>query len=306
MNNFAPGVFIDLINKEHAERAYHGTSFSPENRGESARRSFVNCMQVDWELISKLADRDMSPEFAKHLKRSIQLYNSWLSARGQCYSTMITGLANFNVTRSNKRNHSERLRYEEFDVFRKKSIKRLTKTEQPFGDGSVIYSDDPEALTLLKGKLTKLEELQATMKTANKIIRSKHGVSARLSELGFSEKSVIDLLQQGNYGFASYSLTNNNAKIKSTRARIEALTKQLAKTHLEPFTFEGGTVEVDTDANRVRIYYDLKPDLATRTMLKSKAFKWAPSVGAWQRQITNNAIYAAELILTIEMAEAYI
>ena len=36
-----------------------------------------------------------------------------------------------------------------------------------------------------------------------------------------------------------------------------------------------------------------KPDADTRQALKSEGFKWAPSQGAWQRQLNQNAIRAA-------------
>ncbi len=304
-----PNIHIDLISKDLAYRAYCNTSFSPEKRGETARGSFVVSMQNDWEKISGIASRDMTPEFDEHLQRCIKLYTAWLSAHAQCISSMITGPANFPVARAQKRNRSESLRYDEFETFREKSIKRINKTEHPFGDGSVIYADDPQALKLLKDKLAKLEELQTTMKAANKIIRSKKDVSARLIELGLGEKIVGELQEPdcfGGLGFPSFSLTNNNAKIKNTKARISTMSKQEAQPPQEPVTFEGGTIEIDKDANRVRIYYEGKPDVDTRTALKRKAFKWAPSVKAWQRQITNAAIYDTEILLGVKLSNAYV
>ena len=34
-----------------------------------------------------------------------------------------------------------------------------------------------------------------------------------------------------------------------------------------------------------------------REVLKSNGFKWAPSQGAWQRQLTNNARYALKKVI---------
>ena len=48
-----------------------------------------------------------------------------------------------------------------------------------------------------------------------------------------------------------------------------------------------------TADNRLQIFFDDKPDEETRTALKSNGFRWAPSVSAWQRQLNDNAIYAA-------------
>ena len=42
--------------------------------------------------------------------------------------------------------------------------------------------------------------------------------------------------------------------------------------------------------------WEAKPDEAARDELKANGFRWAPSVGAWQRQLNKNAYYAAGYI----------
>lgn len=46
--------------------------------------------------------------------------------------------------------------------------------------------------------------------------------------------------------------------------------------------------------DRVQIIFPGKPSDDERAILKSNAFRWAPSVGAWQRQLTQNGVWAAE------------
>ena len=48
---------------------------------------------------------------------------------------------------------------------------------------------------------------------------------------------------------------------------------------------------------RVQFIFPGKPDDETRTMLKENGFRWAPSQGAWQRQLTANAKYAAHRVI---------
>ena len=47
---------------------------------------------------------------------------------------------------------------------------------------------------------------------------------------------------------------------------------------------------MNQEDNRLQVVFDGMPDADTRAELKSSGFRWAPSVGAWQRQLTDNAI----------------
>lgn len=49
--------------------------------------------------------------------------------------------------------------------------------------------------------------------------------------------------------------------------------------------------------DRVQLIFPEKPSADERALLKSNAFRWAPSVGAWQRQLTQNGVWAAERVL---------
>jgi len=51
--------------------------------------------------------------------------------------------------------------------------------------------------------------------------------------------------------------------------------------------------EANKDLGRLQLFFDEKPNEIERNRLKANGFKWAPSQGAWQRQLNDNAIYAA-------------
>jgi hypothetical protein len=61
--------------------------------------------------------------------------------------------------------------------------------------------------------------------------------------------------------------------------------------------FPGFKVVENFDMDRVQFVFPDKPSEEERTLLKGEAFKWAPSQGAWQRQLTNNAINAARRVI---------
>ncbi len=178
--------------------------------------------------------------------------------------------------------------------------------------------DDPDAIAKLKTKLVDLELSQANMKSANRVVRkwSKKGVTpetqgenfdAFAAELAgvaehFSPAVARELLkpQWGNagpIGFAPYQLTNNNAKIKDTKKRIEQLEKASA-SETKRYDFQGVCEVIENvEENRVQFIFDGKPSAEVRGIMKSHGFRWAPSQGAWQRQLTGNARYAARLAL---------
>ena len=47
---------------------------------------------------------------------------------------------------------------------------------------------------------------------------------------------------------------------------------------------------------RIQFIFEDKPDEETRNILKNNGFKWAPSQGAWQRQLTRNGQWSADIV----------
>jgi Domain of unknown function (DUF3560)/N-terminal domain of anti-restriction factor ArdC len=165
-----------------------------------------------------------------------------------------------------------------------------------------ISSDDPAAVEKLRAELASLERSQETMKAANKAIRTNKTAETQKAALvasGFTEACALKLLEKdfaGRLGFASYSLSNNNANITRIKGRITELEKRIQRVDIEQ-AGDGFTYREDTTENRVMFIFDGKPDEATRTILKGEAFKWSPSRGAWVRQLNNAGIWAGKQIL---------
>lgn len=90
----------------------------------------------------------------------------------------------------------------------------------------------------------------------------------------------------------SYVLSGNTAEMRRIRQRIEEVSRTQS-TEYVGWDFPGGRAEADKEDNRLRLYFDEKPSEEQRSKLKCNGFKWAPSVGAWQRQLNDNAIHAA-------------
>jgi hypothetical protein len=63
------------------------------------------------------------------------------------------------------------------------------------------------------------------------------------------------------------------------------------------YEIKGVKIIHNLEANRLQLIYPNKPEEETRTQLKKHGFKWSPRFGAWQRQLTPNAIHSAGYVL---------
>ena len=169
-------------------------------------------------------------------------------------------------------------------------------------NNNAIFSDDPEAIRKLKEKLESLQKSQETMKAVNAIIRKKGLTEAeKIGEIikaGLNEKHAAEIMQPdfcGRIGFASFSLTNNNANMKRIKDRIAHLEKLSAVPTAEKKIGEVSIIE-NIEENRCQIFFPDKPAEEVRADLKSHGFKWSPYNKCWQRHRSNQATYYAEAI----------
>lgn len=211
----------------------------------------------------------------------------------------ITGRANYRGN-PDKADAIQRNAYEKLNDAQKR-VEKVVDSYNP--SRNRISSDDSDAVQQLQTKIAQAEKLQEAMKNANKTIRDKKLSDdekvAKMVESGIGEKNAREALKPdyaGRSGFPSFALTNNNANIKRMKERVEQLSKQKSTTGGET-TFDGGRIVDSQDDNRVQIFFDNKPDADTRTKMKSRGFRWAPSAGggegAWQRQRTPEALRIA-------------
>ena len=165
-------------------------------------------------------------------------------------------------------------------------------------NNSAISSDDPQAITKLKEKLTNLEKLQSFMKDSNKCIRMKN--KEAFLKLVYGTEETWQKLNTPDYlnrlGFPQFSLTNNAANIRRIKERIQQLEKLESMTTTE-ITIGDYRIVANAEANRVQIFFPEKPDETLRIQLKKNGFRWTPSEGSWQRHLSSHAFRIAQEIL---------
>lgn len=182
-----------------------------------------------------------------------------------------------------------------------KKAEHYREKAQAAANSTAISSDAPDAIELLREKLAKMEATQERYKAINKIVRRapKNQETPEklrdLDALDIGERVAKKLFVEdyGRFGIPSYELTNNNANMRRVRERIAEQEARAEMEHVEE-SINGCTVELNPDDNRVRIYFPGKPDPDLRSDLKRQGFKWAPSVGAWQRYPSNWAFDTAK------------
>ncbi len=271
---------------ELARRAHYHTSFTPEKRAESF------CAGFDADIAALQAAG--VPQVK--IDRYEALVVRHMQVKSRCLSSMITGPANFPVSKAEKANRAEHTAsLAATDYYNR--IMKDAKQEAYYAahpEARPVMSGDSDAIERLQDRLAKLEKAQETMVSVNKIVRKQPIDKAALVALLGSEARADDILKPdcfGGIGFAPYSLTNNRAEINRTKERIAEITKRKATT-AKDFTINGVRVFENTEAMRLQIFFEGKPAKEMIALLKSHAFKWSPSNMAWQRQLTNNAVYS--------------
>ena len=285
------------INEEAAKRAKDMNSFSDYQPGSAttsyramvdeayaaAERQKARVDPMYHDKIDALVDR-----YARKLAENLNERNV-IDARMP--SILISGGGNFPVTKKHKQNAARDRNYGEYA-----EISKLLDKIRSVGMGG-ISADDDRAVEKLEAKLAGLEAMQEEMKTVNAYYR-KHKTlegcpSLSVEEIGKLQSSMASDWRKNPVPYPSYLLTNNNANIRRTRQRIEDLKSQ---SEYAGWAFPGGRAEINEGENRLQLFFEEKPSEEQRRELKSNGFKWAPSQGAWQRQLNQNAIRAAARI----------
>lgn len=286
-----------LIDEDTARRAKEMNSFFDYKEG-SATASYRHSVDE----AAKIAEQQktlVDPIYHEKIDHLVDVYarklaeniNKGNAISARVPSVMIAGPANFPVRKKEKQNRAADANLEEW-----RAIQGLLDKIRSTGKGG-ISTDDPAAVKKLQAKLESLQQAQENMKAVNVYFR-KHktldGCPLLFPEQ--IEQLKADMARSWRpepKPYESYVLTNNNAAIRQVKARIAELT-QIAETEYKGWQFDGGTVEVNRQENRLQIFFDEKPDADTRTALKSSDFRWAPSQGAWQRQLNDSAVRAAK------------
>ena len=291
------------INEGAARRAKEMNSFSDYKPG-SATAEYRHYVDGAFALAQEQKKR-VDPMYHEKIDSLLDTYARKLAANmnhgyeidARVPSILIAGGSNFPVRKKEKQNAARDSNMQEWQY-----IQGLLDKIRSTGMGG-IRQDDPQAIPKLQKKLAGLEKAQETMKAVNAYYR-KHGTLDGCPHLSPEnlENLKADMASGWHYEkkpFQSWELSNNNAEIRRVRQRIESLTRASEVAYVG-WEFDGGHVEANRDQGRLQVFFDGKPEADARQQLKENGFRWAPSVGAWQRLLNDNAYHASDRIACIQ------
>lgn len=232
----------------------------------------------------------------RYSRRLADWYNKQSRIESMCVSMLVSGGGNFPTSRKNKQNAARDRHMKDWE-----EIEAIKEKMRSIGTGG-IQSDDAKAVEKLRAKLEGMEREQETMKAVN-VYYKKHKTLDGCPGMTFEATQQLKASMARSWRkeprpFEEFSLTNNSANMRRVRERIASLENIKAQDTTErPTDLFGVKVIEDTELMRIQLVFDDKPTPEVRDILKSHGFKWAPSHGAWQRQLNANGKYAVKCVL---------
>ena len=309
-----------------ARRAHESYSFSDYKGGSASGsyRSSVTSFEANVEeLKNRYKDKNYTQEELDEVERLTEAYARNLAnyinennrKEASYPSWAIAGPANYNTRKNDAKWAAIRSLYEnnkdridpDSNIYLKKIDNILSQR--------VIKSGDSQAVSRLQTKYDNLKAELETGKAMNAYYR-KHGTMAGFDGISEEQAKKYDAeLTSPNrlsrQPYPAYALQNGNAELHRIQNRIDILKRaqeRAAAAKVNPEAerqriesrypkVDGVEVSENGEAMRLQLKFPGKPDDKTRTLLKSNGFRWSPSQGSWQRQLTDNARYSAKRVL---------
>jgi hypothetical protein len=307
---------IDETTARIAWEGIHMASYKPGQATAEWREMCADALDAAAKATERAPERrdEIERLYNRYAERAASYINERNRIDAMCPSVLIVGAGNFPTKRKNAQ-------VARMDAFYKKDwgFDKLLRKLRTIGTANeAIKSDDADAIDKLRAKLERREADQAAMKAANAWYRkhktmdgfepadmretAQKNLDFERDTLYFPSDEARDAHMLKTKPFASYQLSNNNAEIRRIRQRIEALEQEkeaaTSRDCERDATINGEPCKVveNADDMRLQIFFDDKPEADTRQQVKHAGFRWAPSVGAWQRQLNNNARYSLDQI----------
>lgn len=308
------------INQENVKRSNDNSMFG--HRGDVAVQdaqyqlnSFIEHFRGDGtyndDQIEYLTEREM--QYADLISKAT---NDMVAREAKNVSWVVAGPAKYNFEKYSKNMDVMFNKMQEFEDKKKRFIKNterhlkvLESDEKQiehwrsgrFKHGESIDFSDPLCLEKMNAKLEYLQDLQNEMKKANAYWK-KNQTMAGFPLFSEEKNAIIDdrinVRKITSRPYEQYSMSNTSATIRDLKKRIEKF-KNRPETSVREF--DGFSIVINSEADRIQVLFDDIPDSDMRERLKTSGWRWSPKNKAWQRKFSLNAKMSAESILEIKL-----
>lgn len=310
MIEFTPSDFLSDIPMSAAVQAHSGTSHVPEQRGESERQNYAEYMSTFFNAVLRLAGEEKYNEALSDLERYRQGYRDRhigaLRRRSRVMSAMIAGPANFPTRRNQKAGDSYESAVNDLVEW---SNRVRSKIVAHYSGSETVRTGDANAVEALMDKLAKMEARHEFMRSANKVIKGKGTQEEKIDALlelddDLTEAAAIKILTVpdcfNHIGFATFELTNSNARIKHVKEQLAKAQKLASQVTTETMI---GAVRIvnNVEDDRLELYFPTRTSPELYKELSSHGFRYTPSksakpVGCFQAYRGANADHWAPLL----------
>lgn len=248
-------------------------------------------------------------------------YEDVTSRRASWVPVSVAGASNYDVKRNQKRCEAELRAANEWDEKRARFLENtramidqatpLERQLEQYRSGKraeTISFDDPNAADKLRARIEGIKEWREEGKRQNAYYKKHHTMRGYP---GIDDDRAADIdadIEKSWYKqpCAPFTLQNTLANVKRLEERLQELERRAAapaKDHA-PQSFDGFRVVQDLKENRLRFFFDEKPDEETREILKKNGLHWSRTAQAWQRQLTPNALRDARRYIIPALLES--
>lgn len=284
-------------------RAFRGTSFVPEDRASQYIEMYESILKEDLERI---------PE--EEHQRYYETFKEWVRTifgkHSAILSVMITGPAGFPTAKNEKANRVYDKAINDFEDWRVRTMKAIARSVE--NAKSPEQKDNEEWVRLRSEIASSITTCVAIDNGARGYCRplftnSIAGKVERLAKNGKTElvrralDYIRDAQENDEVGLKKPIFTSRHKIWQLRHVCEDAVRKQeeLAAKEDGEFLFEGGKIVKNYSEDRLQIIFDEKPASEMISKLKHNGFRWSPRFGAWQRQITPNALFACTRVVPV-------
>lgn len=284
-----------------ARDAFSMTSHTPEERALDYIRNYESQVLED---MSKMPDTMKDEYFDKFRARIITLFGK----HSRIMSAAITGPARFPTEKNRKANESYDRASREFHDWRESQLKRAAAMieaakPQEVRDNeawlSVKRDIDRSAATIFQIDTKKALGSDRSLFVANlygRLATLSRNVSPEIFAKAMDYIKELNEKLKAKGGKAIFTARHKVWKLAEEAEARRAKEAEMAEREDVEIEFEGGRVVKCYSEDRLQIFHDEKPSSEKIADLKKHGFRWAPSNGCWQRQLTNHAIFAASYV----------